>query len=79
VLLYAVEWDDEASAARYFALYRRVLAKKWKHMTVDAESADRIAGTGDDGGFELRRTGAVVTSVEGMEPAAPVAPGPVRQ
>ena len=38
-------------------------------MTVDAETADRIAGTGDDGRFELRRTGAIVTSVEGMGPA----------
>ncbi|MGB7758543.1 MAG: hypothetical protein WBL61_01870 [Bryobacteraceae bacterium] len=66
VLLYAVEWDDEASAARYFALYRRVLEKKWKHLTVDAETADRIAGTGDDGRFELRLAGAVVTSVEGL-------------
>jgi len=69
VLLYAVEWDEEASAARYFALYRQVLAKKWKHMTVDAEAADRVTGTGDDGWFELRRNGAVVTSVEGMEAA----------
>ena len=69
VLLYAVEWDNEASAASYFALYRQVLAKKWKHMTVDAETADRIAGAGDDGRFELRRNGAVVTSVEGMGPA----------
>jgi len=67
VLLYAVEWDNEASAARYFALYRRILAKKWKGITVDTESLDHITGTGDDGRFELRRNGAVVTSVEGME------------
>jgi hypothetical protein len=46
-----------------------VLTKKWKHMTVDTETADHIAGTGDDGRFELRRNGAVVTSVEGMEAA----------
>jgi hypothetical protein len=69
VLLYAVEWDDEGSAVRYFALYRQVLAKKWKYMTVDADTADHIAGTGDDGRFELRRNGSVVTSVEGMEAA----------
>jgi len=68
VLLYAVRWDDESSAARYFTLYRQVLARKWKHMTVEAEAADRVSGTGDDGRFELRRTGAVVTSVEGLEP-----------
>jgi hypothetical protein len=69
VLLYAVEWDDEASAARYFALYRRILAKKWKGIAVDTESLDHITGTGDDGRFELRRNGAVVTSVEGMDAA----------
>jgi hypothetical protein len=68
VLLYAVAWDDEASAARYFSLYRQALGKKWKHMTVDAESANRVSGTGDDGRFELRREGATVTAVEGLEP-----------
>ncbi len=66
VLLYAVEWDDEASAARYFSLYRQILAKKWKHLTVDAGTAGQITGTGDDGRFALRRNGAIVTSVEGM-------------
>ncbi|HEY9142259.1 MAG TPA: hypothetical protein VIN93_15275 [Bryobacteraceae bacterium] len=68
VLLYAVEWDDGPAAAKYFSLYRRILAKKWKHMTVDTETADRVSGLGDDGRFELRRTGAIVTSVEGMDP-----------
>jgi hypothetical protein len=70
VLVYAVEWDDEASAATYFSLYRQVLARKWKRMTVDAETPASITGTGDDGRFELRRDGAIVTSVEGMEPVA---------
>jgi hypothetical protein len=69
VLAYAVEWEDEASAAAYFSLYRQALARKWKRMTVDSETPTRIAGTGDDGRFELRRSGAIVTSVEGMEPA----------
>jgi len=69
VLLYAVEWDDETSAARYFTLYRQLLSGKWKHMTVDAETPESTTGSGDDGRFEVRRKGAVVTSVEGMEPA----------
>jgi len=69
VLLYAVEWDDEASAVRYFNLYRQVLSKKWKRITVDAESAGRVSGSGDDGHFELRRAGTIVTSVEGLDPA----------
>lgn len=67
VLLYAVEWDDEASARRYFTAYRNILAKKWKKMTVEAETGESVSGTGDDGHFELRRKGAVVTSIEGLE------------
>ena len=34
-----------------------------------AVATDLVTGTGDDGRFELRRTGAVVTSVEGLGPA----------
>ena len=69
VLLYAVEWDSEDAARQYFAAYREQLAKKWKQMTVATQSADAVSGTGDDGRFELRRTGAVVSSMEGL-PAA---------
>jgi hypothetical protein len=69
VLLYAVEWDNEESARRYFAAYRDNLGKKWKQMNVSAEIADSVDGTGDDGRFELRRKGAIVTSVEGLDPA----------
>ena len=43
--------------------------KKWQHMTVASESEDTLTGAGDDGGFELRRRGTNVTSVEGLEPA----------
>jgi hypothetical protein len=68
VLLYAVEWDSEESARRYFAFYKEALGKKWKKLTVRAETADSADGTGDDGRFELRRDGATVTSVEGLAP-----------
>jgi hypothetical protein len=70
VLLYAVEWDSEDIARRYFEAYRQALKKKWKRMAVSSESVDQLNGSGDDGRFELRRVGAVVTSVEGLEPAA---------
>ncbi len=70
VLLYAVEWDSQENARRYFAAYRQALEKKWKAFAVTAESADSVDGSGDDGGFELRRVGATVTSVEGLPPAA---------
>ena len=69
VLLYAAEWDSEESAGRYFAAYREALAKKWKKMSVVSETADSVTGTGDDGRFELRRKGAIVTSVEGLDAA----------
>jgi hypothetical protein len=70
VLRYAVRWDSEDAARQYFAAYREILSKKWKKMSVAAESADTVTGTGDDGRFELRRTGDTVTSVEGLDPAA---------
>jgi hypothetical protein len=38
-------------------------------MTVATESGDAVTGTGDDGRFELRRQGAIVTSMEGLPPA----------
>lgn len=69
VLLYAAEWDSEDSARRYFAAYRRQLSKKWKQLTVATETDAAVTGTGDDGRFELRRKGAVVTSMEGLPPA----------
>jgi hypothetical protein len=68
VLLYAVEWDTEDAAREYFADYRRQLGKKWKRMTVTAEQPDSLDGTGDNGRFQLRRKGSVVTSVEGLDP-----------
>jgi hypothetical protein len=36
---------------------------------VATESDDAVTGAGDDGRFELRRQGAVVTSMEGLPPA----------
>jgi len=68
-LLYAAEWDSEDVARRYFEAYRQVMKKKWKQMTVASESVDQVNGSGDDGRFELRRVGATVTSVEGLESA----------
>jgi hypothetical protein len=69
VLLYSTEWDSDESAAQYFAAYREILHKKWKKMTVSAEAPDSVSGTGDDGRFELQRKGAIVTSLEGLDPA----------
>jgi hypothetical protein len=68
VLLYASEWDSEDTARKYFTAYRDNLRKKWKQMDITGESAESVDGTGDDGRFELRRKGAIVTSVEGLSP-----------
>lgn len=69
VLLYASDWDSEDSARQYFTAYREALGKKWKAMIVGADEPDALTGTGDDGRFELRRKGTVVTSIEGLDPA----------
>ena len=68
VLLYAVQWDSPEIAKRYFEAYRKVLQKKWKKMDVASETAAAVTGTGDDGHFELRLDGPVVTSMEGLPP-----------
>jgi hypothetical protein len=68
VLLYATEWDSEETAAQYFEAYREIMGKKWKKMTVSSEEPGALIGLGDDGRFELRRKGAIVTSVEGLDP-----------
>lgn len=68
VLLYAVQWDTEDAARQYFAVYRTAMQRKWKKMTLAADTPDAITGEGDDGRFETRRTGTIVTSVEGLDP-----------
>lgn len=68
VLLYSSEWDSEAVAERYLRFYQESLAKKWKTMKISSESAGSVSGAGDDGRFELRRAGAIVTGMEGLPP-----------
>jgi IrrE N-terminal-like domain len=65
-LLYASEWDSDDAARQYFAAYRASMQKKWKKMAVATDSPDALTGEGDDGRFELRRAGAIVTSMEGL-------------
>ncbi len=66
VLLYAVEWDTVENAQRYFAAYRQSLAKRWKSFKAQSETKETVTGTGDFGGFELKLSGTIVTSVEGL-------------
>jgi hypothetical protein len=77
VLAYASEWTGPEPARRYFELYQKVLARKWKTFEVTSRSADWVAGRGDDGYFVVRIAGARVSSLEGLASAGeglPAAP-----
>lgn len=65
-MIYRSAWTDPDYARKYFELYQRVLAGKWKVIKIDASSATTIDGHGDDGYFRLALAGAEVTSWEGF-------------
>jgi len=66
VMQYVSEWDSPEIAKDFFALYAKVLRKKWKKMDVMGEGEGRLSGTGDDGYFLVKQTGSLVCSVEGL-------------
>lgn len=66
VLLQATRWADAEKAGEFLRSYRSILEGKWETFEVDAETADRIAGRGDDGYFVVWRDGTQVLSAEGM-------------
>lgn len=66
VLRYASEWDGPESAAHYFEQYQNILKGKWKEYAPAPGTETRLSGRGDDGYFLLQRSGAIVTSLEGM-------------
>ena len=66
VLEYASVWDSEAAASEYLAAYKQALRKKWKACDPTTDTPDLFSGTGDTGYFVVRRTGQMVTSVEGI-------------
>lgn len=68
VLSYAVEWETEADAARYFDRYREICGKKWKRLEVGTDQPQQVTGTGDDGRFLWSLRGATFTSIEGLPP-----------
>ena len=71
VLLYASQWDSDATAAEYFSAYKKVLHSKWKHLDETSDTGETLKGTGDNGYFETHLRGDRVTSVEGLpEPVA---------
>ncbi|MBI3208329.1 MAG: hypothetical protein HYZ37_05425 [Candidatus Solibacter usitatus] len=66
VLCYASEWQDETSARKFFELYQTVLRKKWNQFEISRRTESEVDGNGDDGRFQLRRSGNIVTSLEGL-------------
>jgi hypothetical protein len=69
VLAQASRWETAETAQRFLEAYREALKGKWNRMEVTGESAERIAGRGDDGFFLLRRDGPHVYSLEGLAAA----------
>lgn len=65
-MVYRSAWTDPEYARKYFELYQRVLAGKWKQIQVDTKSENSVEGRGDDGYFRLTLVGAEVTSWEGF-------------
>ena len=70
VLEYASQWDSAEQAADFFAAYRKILQAKWKRCDLATDGATTLSGSGDNGYFLTRRSGAIVTSVEGLSDRA---------
>ncbi|MDX2153569.1 MAG: hypothetical protein SFV54_22680 [Bryobacteraceae bacterium] len=66
-LLYVSAWDTAAAAGEYFALYRRVLAGKWKTLTAEETTSGVFAGHGSGGDFRVEWNGTQVKAVEGVK------------
>src|SRR5450432_1112311 len=65
-MVYRSAWTDPEYARKYFEMYQRVLAGKWKVLQVENRSDTAIDGRGDDGYFRLVLAGVEVTSWEGF-------------
>lgn len=67
LLAFASEWDSPETAREFFEAYRGVLQKKWRRAEFREQSPERLAGVGDSGEFEVRLTGSLVSSIEGLQ------------
>ncbi len=66
VLVYASRWQDAQAAARFFDLYSQVCKKKWRSVTFESETPQRVTGVSETGRFVLTLGGTVVSSIEGL-------------
>ena len=65
ILTYRAEWDSAESAAKFEALYLRVMQGRWKKFEKTGEGSI-LEGAGDSGKFRLMLKGDAVESVEGL-------------
>jgi hypothetical protein len=66
LLTHASIWKDDDAASRWLEAYTSLLASKWKMMEVLKNGSDLVEGTGDVGGFRVRRIGRSVFIEEGL-------------
>lgn len=66
LLEYASEWDSDANASSFFALYPRILMGKWSRCDITTSRPTVLAGTGDPGYFVTTVSGRIVRSLEGL-------------
>lgn len=72
VLVYVSHWAGPETARRYFEHYRKVLEGKWGKIEIEREEPELLAGTGDDGHFQVRLAGERVISIEGLPHPLPI-------
>jgi hypothetical protein len=66
VLMHVSVWHSPDMASEFFAMYRKVLAGKWKSMEILERGERRLAGRGDDGHFLMQLDGTQVLIAEGL-------------
>lgn len=66
LLDYISEWDSAQHAADFFADYKKILQRKWRHCDATISEAAIFAGTGDNGYFVVRLNSNSVVSIEGL-------------
>lgn len=65
-LAFAIEWDSEDTAKRFYRFYQDVCAAKWPSAEVVEEGDVWLYGEADEGAFILEVKGRTVTSREGI-------------
>jgi hypothetical protein len=66
VLACAIAWDTEEAAAKFFSLYGKVQAGKWKKLGYSERTRERVTGESEGGRFEVRLSGRRVNILEGL-------------